>query len=127
MAINKELSKDERVRKEYLRLRKIYKALPKDTLTVMEGLIHEAADLRIRLEDIRLDLDENGYDELFSQSENQEPYQRERPQARRYIAMNKSYQTIMKQLSDHIPKPPPKTIPEKDDGFDIFAARRDDS
>lgn len=127
MAINKELSKDERVRKEYLRLRKIYKALPKDTLTVVEGLIHEAADLRIRLEDIRLDLDENGYDELFSQSENQEPYQRERPQARRYIAMNKSYQTIMKQLSDHIPKPPTKPPVEKDDGFDSFAARRDDT
>lgn len=123
MAIKKELTKDERVRKEYLRLKKIYRTLPKDTLVVVEGLIHEAADLRIRLEDIRLDLDENGYDEMFTQSKDQDPYPRERPQARRYIAMNKSYQTIMKQLGDYIPKPEHKKKPE-DDGFDAFVKRK---
>lgn len=124
MANKKELTKEQRVDKEIKRLRRIYKELPKDTLLVVEGLIVEAADLRIRLEDIRKDLDENGYDELFSQSENQEPYERERPQARRYIAMNKSYQTIMKQLGDYLPKKPvePK---EKDDGFDSFVMSRD--
>lgn len=104
MASKKELTKEERVNKEIRRLKRIYKELPKDTLMVVEGLIVEAADLRVRLEDIRKDLDENGYDEMFSQSENQEPYERERPAARRYIAMNKSYQTIMKQLGDYIPK-----------------------
>lgn len=127
MASAKELSKDERVKKEVNRLKRIYKTLPKDTLMVVEGLIHEAADLRIRLEIIRLDLDENGYDEMFSQSDTQEPYERERPAARRYISMNKSYQTIMKQLGDYIPKPAPKAEKEKDDGFESFAARRDDS
>lgn len=116
MAIKKELTKEERVNKEITRLRRIYKEMPKDTLLVVEGLIVEAADLRVRLEDVRKDLDENGYDEMFSQSENQEPYERERPAARRYIAMNKSYQTIMKQLGDYIPK---KTVEskEKDDGI----------
>lgn len=123
----KELSKDERVKKEFNRLKRIYRALPKDTLMVVEGLLHEAADLRVRLEIIRLDLDENGYDEMFSQSENQEPYERERPAARRYIAMNKSYQTIMKQLGDYIPKPKPEPEKEKDDGFESFAARRDET
>ena len=126
MASSKELTKDERVKKEVNRLKRIYKALPKDTLMVVEGLIHEAADLRVRLEIIRLDLDENGYDEMFSQSETQEPYERERPAARRYISMNKSYQTIMKQLGDYIPKPQPKPDKEKDDGFESFAARRDE-
>lgn len=127
MASSKELTKDERVKKEVNRLKRIYKTLPKDTLMVVEGLIHEAADLRVRLEIIRLDLDENGYDEMFSQSETQEPYERERPAARRYISMNKSYQTIMKQLGDYIPKPPPKPDKKEDDGFDSFAARRDES
>jgi signal recognition particle subunit SEC65 len=121
----KELTKDERVKKEINRLRKIYKELPKDTLTVVEGLIVEAADLRVRLEDIRKDLDENGYDEMFSQSEKQEPYERERPQSRRYIAMNKSYQSIMKQLGDYIPKPD-KNNNDSDDGFDAFVGGRDD-
>lgn len=81
MAMKKELTKEERVKKEVNRLKRIYKEMPKDTLMVVEGLIVEAADLRVRLEDIRKDLDENGYDEMFSQSENQEPYERERPQA----------------------------------------------
>ncbi|WP_237981762.1 hypothetical protein [Bacillus thuringiensis] len=124
MAIKKELTKEERVKKEINRLKRIYKEMPKDTLMVVEGLIVEAADLRVRLEDIRKDLDENGYDEMFSQSENQDPYERERPAARRYIAMNKSYQTIMKQLGDYIPKKPVETKSQSD-GFEEFVATRD--
>jgi hypothetical protein len=124
MVSKKELDKDGRVSKEIKRLKRIYKDLSKDTLMVVEGLIVEAADLRIRLEDIRKDLDENGYDEMFSQSDNQDPYERERPQARRYISMNKNYQSIMKQLGDYIPKKSnePK---EKEDGFDTFVMSRD--
>ncbi|WP_313894689.1 hypothetical protein [Psychrobacillus sp.] len=124
MASKKELTKDERVNKEIQRLKRIYKDLPKDTLMVVEGLIVEAADLRIRLEDIREDLDINGYDEMFSQSEHQEPYERERPQARRYIAMNKNFQSIMKQLGDYIPKPEPKKPGDEDDGFETFVNSR---
>ncbi|WP_410985625.1 hypothetical protein [Bacillus cereus] len=124
MAVKKELTKEDRVKKEINRLKRIYKEMPKDTLMVVEGLIVEAADLRVRLEDIRKDLDENGYDEMFSQSENQEPYERERPAARRYIAMNKSYQTIMKQLGDYIPKKMPESK-EKGDGFEEFVMSRD--
>ncbi|MGQ8855372.1 hypothetical protein [Bacillus sp. SRB_8] len=123
MAIKKELTKEERVKKEINRLKRIYKDMPKDTLLVVEGLIVEAADLRVRLEDIRKDLDENGYDEMFSQSENQDPYERERPQARRYISMNKNYQSIMKQLGDYVPKIPPEPK-KKSDGFDEFVMDR---
>ena len=123
MATKKELTKDERVLREVRRLRKIFADMPKDNLQMVEGLIVEAADLRVRLEDIRKDLDINGYDEMFSQSEHQEPYERERPQARRYISMNKNYQSIMKQLGDYIPK---KTEPkDTDDGFDDFISGRD--
>ncbi|PFC69945.1 hypothetical protein CN290_28635 [Bacillus cereus] len=124
MAIKKELTKEERVKKEVNRLKRIYKEMPKDTLMVVEGLIVEAADLRVRLEYIRKDLDENGYDEMFSQSENQEPYERERPAARRYISMNKSYQTIMKQLGEYIPKPDHKKKEDEDDGFERFVQNR---
>lgn len=123
MAKKKEPTKEERVKKEIRRLKRIYKDLPKDTLMLVEGLIAEAADMRIRLEDIREDLDVNGYDEMFSQSENQEPYERERPNARRYIAMNKNYQSIMKQIGDYLPKPEPNNK-DKDDGFEAFVNRR---
>lgn len=123
MARKKEFTKNERVLKEVERLRRIFKDMPKDNLEMVEGLIVEAADLRIRLEDIRSDLDINGYDEMFSQSESQEPYERERPQARRYISMNKNYQSIMKQLGDYIPK---NVVKVEDDGFDTFVGDRSD-
>lgn len=124
MANKEDMTKDERVQLEVARLKKIFNELPEDTLTVVEGLIIEAADMRIRLEDIRKDLDENGYDEMFSQSEHQEPYERERPQARRYVALNKNFQSIMKQLGDYIPKPDPKNKDDEDDKLDELLNRR---
>ena len=124
MATKKELTKEERVKKEYNRLKRLYKELPKDVLNLVDGLIWEAADLRVRLENIRDDLDENGYDEMFSQSPDQEPYERERPQARRYIAMNKNYQSIMKQLGDRLPKYEPANKEPESDGFDEFTGER---
>lgn len=45
MAIKKELTKEERVKKEINRLKRIYKEMPKDTLMVVEGLIVEAKRL----------------------------------------------------------------------------------
>ena len=41
--------------------------------------------------------------EKFSQSENQEPYDRKRPVADLYSAYNTSYQKIIKQLTDLLP------------------------
>jgi hypothetical protein len=78
--------------------------------------------MRVTLEDYEADLDDRGYVELFSQSPQMEPYERERPVARLYNTMNKNYQSIMKQLSDMLPK---QQAEVKDDGFDAFVARRD--
>lgn len=61
--------------------------------------------MRVSLEDMEADLDERGFVEFFSQSEKTEPYERERPVARLYNTLNKNYQSIMKQLSDLVPKP----------------------
>ena len=74
--------------------------------------------MRVTLEDMEQDLDDNGFVEMFSQSEKTDPYERERPVARLYNTMNKNYQSIIKQLSDLVPKPDIKQ--EKDDGFENF-------
>ncbi|MDP4174131.1 MAG: hypothetical protein Q8933_09200 [Bacteroidota bacterium] len=117
MVNKQELNKDERIYKEESRLRKIYKKIPKNIFTVADGLIRRAAYMRVALEDYERDLDENGYVELFTQSEKTDPYERERPVARLYNSMNKNYQSIIKQLTDLLPKQG-KTI--EDDGFDEF-------
>lgn len=104
MAKSKELTKEERIDKEKNRLNRLFKNISKDARALNEGIIQRAAYMRVTLEDYEKDIDENGYYELFTQSEKTEPYERERPVARLYNTMNKNYQSIMKQLSDMLPK-----------------------
>lgn len=121
MAEKKELTKQEKILKEEKRLRSIYKKISKDNKSIIDGLIQRAAYMRLTLEEYETDLEESGYVELFSQSEKTAPYERERPVARLYNTMNKNYQSIIKQLSELLPKEGPK---EKDDGFDEFVNRK---
>lgn len=79
--------------------------------------------MRVTLEDWERDIDENGYKEMFTQSEKIAPYERERPVIRLYNTMNKNYQNIISQLSNLINKYIPK---EENDGFDDFINSRDD-
>jgi hypothetical protein len=91
------------VRDEIERLTGIYQGLPPKQFALAQGLIAEAARLRVRCNALWEDLQEKGEVELFSQGD-QEPYERERPASRIYTAANKSYQSIIKQLNDMIPK-----------------------
>jgi hypothetical protein len=122
MGIEKEMAKDDRIKKEESRLRRIYKKIDKDNKAIIDGLIQRAAYMRITLEDWEEDINERGYIEMFTQSEKTEPYERERPVIRLYNTMNKNYQSIIKQLSDLVPKYEPT---QKDDGFDDFVSKRD--
>ena len=88
---------------EIKRLTRIFKNLPKSQFEVVQGLIVEAARLRVRLEKLWKDIDENGETEWFSQSKDVEPYEKERPASRTYTATNKSYQAIIKQLQEYCP------------------------
>lgn len=122
MAKKKELSRDERILKEERRLRKIYKNIDTDKKGIIDGLIQRAAYMRVTLEDWEKDIMENGYIEMFTQSEKTDPYERERPVARLYNTMNKSYQSIIKQLTDLMPKE--AKVVDEDDGFNDFVNSR---
>lgn len=123
MAKKKKLLKDTRIYREEKRLLEIYKNIDEDQLGTVEGLINRASYMRATLEDMEEDLDENGFVEMFSQSEHQEPYERERPVARIYNSLNGNYRSIIKQLSDLLPKEPPKT---EVDEFDSFIRKGED-
>jgi hypothetical protein len=101
--IKTEKSKETRIAAENKRLRAIFLELPPDLIKIYDGLILRAAYMRIALEDYEQDLNENGYVEMFTQSEKLGQYERERPVARLYSTMNKNYQSIMKQLADKLP------------------------
>ena len=89
---------------EIERLTEIYRGLPPKQFALAQGLIAEAARLRVRLNKLWADIEEKGEVEIFTQSEKTDPYERERPASRIYTATNKSYQAIIKQLNDMIPK-----------------------
>jgi len=125
VAIKTDLDKDARILKEERRLKRIYKNIDKDNKAIIEGLIRRAAYMRITLEDWEADILENGCTEMFTQSINTPPYERERPVARLYNTMNTNYQKIIKQLSDLVPKEAPSKGVE-DDGFADFVNSRTD-
>lgn len=121
MAKKKELTRDERIFQEEKRLRRIYKNIEEDKKGIIDGLIERAAYMRVTLEDWEKDIMENGYIEMFTQSEKTDPYERERPVARLYNTMNKNYQSLIKQLSELLPK---ATGGGEDDGFNDFVNSR---
>ena len=124
MATNTDLSQDERIKKEEQRLKRIYKNIDKDSKAIIDGLIKRAAYMRVTLEDWEEDIIKNGCTEMFTQSVNTPPYERERPVARLYNTMNKNYQSIIKQLGDLVPKE--VKVVEEDDGFNEFISSRQD-
>ena len=80
---------------EIERLTEIYKDLPPNQFAVAQGLIVQAARLRVRLDKLWRDIKKGGEVELFTQSEKTEPYERERPAARLFTATDKNYQSII--------------------------------
>ena len=124
MANKTELSKDDRIKKEEKRLKRIYKNIDKDKKAIIDGLIQRAAYMRVTLEDWEKDIMENGSIEMFTQSEKTDPYERERPEARIYKTMKKNYQSIIKQLADLMRKE--VEVVEEDDGFEAFINSRAD-
>ena len=116
---NEELMKAKRAhqleKKEAARLRKLYKKIPANKYSLVQGLIQEAARLRARCDLLWEDLVINGETEAFSQSEDVEPYERERPSSRIYTASNKAYCTIISKLDSMLPA----EIPEEETTFEI--------
>lgn len=126
MANKPEKTKEQRIRTEKSRLRRIYKTLPKEAAGTVAGLIDQAAFMRVECEDMAEDLREHGWTEPFRQSERMDPYDRARPIGQAYNSTNANYQKIIKQLTALLPKP--DTAPrQEDDGFGSFVRERDEA
>lgn len=92
-----------RVKEEIDRLKEVLKDIPYDKMKTIDGLITQAARLRILLDDNWKDIAENGEYEMFSQSKNQTPYERKRPIVETYDNRDRTYKEIMNQLNEMIP------------------------
>ena len=92
------------VEKEISRLKKIYKDIPDNKKKIIDGLIEQAARLRVSVTLLLQDICEKGDVELFTQSDKTSPYERERPAARLFNVRDKNYQSIIKQLNELLPE-----------------------
>ena len=117
--------KQREIKKEIKRLEEVYKDIDVKRKDLLPGLIENAAFTRITLKYLAEDLKENGTTEMFSQSENQTPYSRRRPEADLYNTMTGNYLKFVKQLDDMLPKAVEKPT-EKIDFLDNFVNSRDE-
>ena len=98
-----ELTKDDRMKKEILRIKKLLRELPEDRLKIADGMIKRAAFMQVTLEDLEEDIKVNGTVEEFTQTKGIE-YDRERPAVRIYNTLVKNYSNAMKQIVDMLPE-----------------------
>lgn len=101
MSISEQLERDKKIKQEINKIKKIFKNFPKDKTKVLEGLINEAAFMKVSLEDTRADLIKKGLTELFEQGE--QSFNRERPEVKIYTTFMQRYSGVMKQLIDLLP------------------------
>ncbi|TCO69511.1 hypothetical protein [Marinisporobacter balticus] len=94
--------KEKEIKSEIARVKKLYKKLPKEKTKVLEGLINEAAFMKITLQELRENILEKGTTELFEQGE--QKFIRKNPMVEIYTTMISRYSNVMKQLIDLFPE-----------------------
>lgn len=117
-----EEEKNKLVKKEMLRLKRIFKDLEKDKLDTAISLIKNAAFMAVTLEDLQQTINREGTVSEYQNGENQWGTKKS-PEVEIYNTMIKNHMTIIKQLTDLLPKDTPKS---EDDGFDAFVGGRED-
>ena len=87
---------------EVKRLTEVYKGLSQKRFAIAQGLIIQAARIRVNLDRLSEDIEQNGLTELFQQSDKVEPYKKTRPEADLFVKLDKNYQSIIRQLNEMI-------------------------
>ena len=112
MAMRKtKIPKIDREQLEYDRLSVLYKNIPTNKRELVDGLLWQAARLRVSLDDLYEDLKKNGNTEMFKQANDGVEFPRERPESKIFATRDKSYLAIIKKLDELLP------VQEKSSGF----------
>lgn len=120
---NKDLSKEERIKKEIKRLKKIFNKLDDDIKKVTQSLIENAAFMSVTLEDLQEVINAEGVISEYQNGANQWGTKKS-PEVEVYNTMIKHYMNIIKQLTDLLPKE--VEVVEEGDGFEDFINSRTD-
>lgn len=88
--------------KEKKKLNRIINNIPKDKKELVEGLIADASFMAEQLELLRRHIQENGWSDSYKNGENQYG-KKSSVEAEMYVKLQKSYASIIRQLSDYLP------------------------
>src|SRR5699024_5227587 len=97
-------ARNELVKKEKNRLKRIFSNIESNQMQVVSGLITQAARLRVLLDELCEDITNGGDYDSYSQSDIVQPYDRDRPVAKLYNSHDQSYQKVINQLLELLPK-----------------------
>ena len=103
MTVSEQLEKEKKIRAEKNRITKIYKNnnLDKDIIKVLEGLVSDAAFMRVAIEETKTELVKSGMMEKFKNGSQE--FWREKPESKVFLNFMKQYSNTMKLLIDLMP------------------------
>ena len=116
MALKKEKTKEDRINQEKNKLNRMFKEIEEKKKKMVEKLVMNAVFMAISLVDLQKIINEKGYTEEYQNGANQKGVKK-CSEVEIYNTMIKNYSSVIKQLTDLLPKDIPKGI---DDGFEEF-------
>lgn len=102
MTNKKELTKEDKVKRETKRLEKLFEGLDKNKLQTVKNLIKNAAFMSVTLQELQDTINAEGYTSEYQNGENQRGVKKS-PEVEIHIAMTKNYVAAIKQLVDLVP------------------------
>jgi hypothetical protein len=90
-------------KQEYERLSALYSGIPANKRALVDGLIRQAARLRVSLDILWEDVMKNGSTEMFQQKNDGVEFLRERPESKVFTARDKNYLAIIRKLDELLP------------------------
>ncbi len=110
------IEKNQKIKKETNKLKKLFKELPNNKKKMAEKLIENASFMSITLDELKEDIKIYGVKETYVNGKDQFGF-KESIESKTYSTMVKNYMNIIKQLNDMLPEE--KKINE-DDEFERF-------
>lgn len=117
-----ELTKEEKIKKEFNRLKRIFKNLPKDKKDTAISLIRNAAFMTVTLDELQEAINQNGVVSEYQNGANQWGTKKS-PEVEVYNTMIKNHMNVIKQLCELLPDESKKAVQDDLMNFVKGAAR----
>lgn len=94
-------NKEKAIKKELGRLTKLFKNIPENKKTLIDGLVKQSAWMFVTLQELQEDLNDAGLVEDFKNGKQQ--FVRENSLNKTYISLQKNYLATFKELMSYLP------------------------